>query len=74
MTLLKHRHTESALPLVLEYIVTLGNGGGSISKCHSVFQYNVDAASDADQSTWIYGRTLISKFFALTLTLGVGRP
>ena len=32
--------------VVLTHIVTLANGqGGSISKCHNVFQYNADAAA-----------------------------
>ena len=37
-----------AFPLVLEYIVMRGNGGGLISKRHNVLQYNADAATAAD--------------------------
>ena len=37
-----------ALPLVLEYIVMLGNGAGLISKRHNVLQYNTDAATAVD--------------------------
>ena len=45
-----HRASAStqALTLVLEYIVTLGNGGGLIFKCHNVFQYSLDAAAATD--------------------------
>ena len=39
-----------SVSVVLEYIVTLGNGGGSIFKRHNVFQYNASADARCGQT------------------------